>query len=213
MSWTRRVKHPSEVLKKGDDVEAIITSIDQENRRISLSIKEFQPNDWQTFREKHQPGRRRRGSRDPGRRLRRLRADRGPRRGPDARLRDARCRAARSPRSTSSEGDPVRARILRIEDADMKVGLSSVDVEGQPQPAPAPLPPSAESRARRGVRGEAVASPSLRRPEPPRRRPGPGRRTKKRRARRRTRGRAEEESTEAGGRVAFGRRFQARRLR
>ena len=56
MSWTRRVKHPSEVLKKGDDVEAIITSIDQENRRISLSIKEFQPNDWQTFKEKHQPG-------------------------------------------------------------------------------------------------------------------------------------------------------------
>ncbi len=56
MSWTKRVKHPSEVLKKGDDVEAIITSIDQENRRISLSIKEFQPNDWQTFRSKHQPG-------------------------------------------------------------------------------------------------------------------------------------------------------------
>ena len=56
MSWTRRIKHPSEVLKKGDDVEAIITSIDQENRRISLSIKEFQPNDWQTFKEKHQPG-------------------------------------------------------------------------------------------------------------------------------------------------------------
>jgi small subunit ribosomal protein S1 len=48
MSWTRRIKHPSEVLKKGDDVQAIITSIDQENRRISLSIKEFQPNDWQT---------------------------------------------------------------------------------------------------------------------------------------------------------------------
>ena len=56
MSWTKRIKHPSEVLKKGDDVEAIITSIDQENRRISLSIKEFQPNDWQTFKEKHQPG-------------------------------------------------------------------------------------------------------------------------------------------------------------
>ena len=56
MSWTRRIKHPSEVLKKGDDVQAIITSIDQENRRISLSIKEFQPNDWQTFKEKHQPG-------------------------------------------------------------------------------------------------------------------------------------------------------------
>ena len=56
MSWTKRIKHPSDVLKKGDDVEAVITSIDQENRRISLSIKEFQPNDWQTFKERHQPG-------------------------------------------------------------------------------------------------------------------------------------------------------------
>ncbi len=33
MSWTKRIKHPSEVLKKGDDVAAVITSIDQENRR------------------------------------------------------------------------------------------------------------------------------------------------------------------------------------
>src|SRR5512140_532024 len=56
MSWTKRIKHPSEVLKKGDDVQAIITSIDQENRRIALSIKEFQPNDWQTFKAKDQPG-------------------------------------------------------------------------------------------------------------------------------------------------------------
>src|SRR6266480_113546 len=56
MSWSKRIKHPSEVLKKGDEVEAIITSIDEENRRISLSIKEFQPNDFQTFRERHQPG-------------------------------------------------------------------------------------------------------------------------------------------------------------
>ncbi len=76
MSWTKRIKHPSEVLKKGDDVEAIITSIDQENRRISLSIKEFQPNEWQAFREKHQPGRHRRRGRDARRRLRRFRPDR-----------------------------------------------------------------------------------------------------------------------------------------
>ena len=101
MSWTRRIKHPSEVLKKGDDVEAMITSVDQENRRISLSIKEFQPNDWQTFKDKHQPGDVVEGDRHPRRGFRRLRPDRGARRGPHARLRDARSRAARSRRSTT----------------------------------------------------------------------------------------------------------------
>src|SRR5262249_49984138 len=55
-SRPKRIKHPSEVLKKGDDVQAVITSIDQDNRRISLSIKEFQPNDWQTFKDRHQVG-------------------------------------------------------------------------------------------------------------------------------------------------------------
>ena len=56
MSWGRRVKHPSEILKKGDEVQAVLTAIDVENRRISLSIKEFRPNEWEEFASKHQPG-------------------------------------------------------------------------------------------------------------------------------------------------------------
>jgi small subunit ribosomal protein S1 len=49
MSWTKRVKHPGDVLKKGDDVRARITNIDIENQRVSLSIKEFLPNEWDSF--------------------------------------------------------------------------------------------------------------------------------------------------------------------
>ncbi|MEM7354541.1 MAG: 30S ribosomal protein S1 [Acidobacteriota bacterium] len=49
MSWTKRVKHPSEVLKKGDVVRARITNIDVSNQRVSLSIKEFLPNEWDNF--------------------------------------------------------------------------------------------------------------------------------------------------------------------
>ena len=49
MSWTKRVKHPSEVLKKGDTVKARITNIDVGNQRVSLSIKEFLPNEWDNF--------------------------------------------------------------------------------------------------------------------------------------------------------------------
>ena len=56
MSWTKRVKHPSEVLKKGDTVKARITNIDVENQRVSLSIKEFMPNEWEDFAGGHNPG-------------------------------------------------------------------------------------------------------------------------------------------------------------
>jgi small subunit ribosomal protein S1 len=56
MSWTKRVKHPSEVLKKGDVVRARITNIDVENQRVSLSIKEFMPNEWEDFAAKHKVG-------------------------------------------------------------------------------------------------------------------------------------------------------------
>jgi small subunit ribosomal protein S1 len=49
MSWTKRVKHPSEVLQKGDSLQARITNIDVENQRVSLSIKEFLPNEWENF--------------------------------------------------------------------------------------------------------------------------------------------------------------------
>jgi small subunit ribosomal protein S1 len=135
MSWTKRIKHPSEVLKKGDDVEAVITSIDQENRRISLSIKEFQPNDWQEFQSKHHPG-------DVVEGVVTRVADFGvfvqigglveglmhvsetpiPR--------------GAKPHDHYEEGDRVRVRILRIEDAEMKVGLSGLNVEEAAAPAP-----------------------------------------------------------------------------
>ena len=56
MSWTKRVRHPSEVLEKGAAVKARITSIDVENQRVSLSIKEFLPNEWQEFIDEHLVG-------------------------------------------------------------------------------------------------------------------------------------------------------------
>jgi small subunit ribosomal protein S1 len=49
ISWTRRIKHPSEVLKKGQMVEAAILNIDPENRRLSLGIKQLQQNAWDSF--------------------------------------------------------------------------------------------------------------------------------------------------------------------
>ncbi len=56
ISWSRRVKHPGEVLKKGQQVDAVITTIDPDNRRMSLSIKELEPNAWNDFVAAHKPG-------------------------------------------------------------------------------------------------------------------------------------------------------------
>lgn len=56
MSWTKRVKHPGEVLNKGDKIKARITGIDVENQRVSLSIKEFMPNEWDDFASSHKVG-------------------------------------------------------------------------------------------------------------------------------------------------------------
>jgi small subunit ribosomal protein S1 len=56
MSWTKRVKHPSEVLKKGEKVRAVILAIEPEHRRLSLGVKQLQPDAWQSFFETHKVG-------------------------------------------------------------------------------------------------------------------------------------------------------------
>lgn len=56
ISWSRRIKHPGELLKKGQEIEAVVVSIDAENRRLSLSIKDLEPNAWERFVTEHKPG-------------------------------------------------------------------------------------------------------------------------------------------------------------
>lgn len=56
LSWTKRVKHPSEVVKKGQLVQAVILQIDAPNRRLSLGIKQLQPDAWESFFRAHQVG-------------------------------------------------------------------------------------------------------------------------------------------------------------
>jgi small subunit ribosomal protein S1 len=56
LSWTKRVKHPSEVLKKGEKVKAIVLGVEPENRRLSLGIKQLQPDVWETFFAEHRVG-------------------------------------------------------------------------------------------------------------------------------------------------------------
>jgi small subunit ribosomal protein S1 len=56
LSWTKRVKHPSEVLKKGDRVKAVVLAIEPDKRRLSLGVKQLQPDVWETFFATHHVG-------------------------------------------------------------------------------------------------------------------------------------------------------------
>jgi small subunit ribosomal protein S1 len=56
LSWTKRVKHPSEVLKKGDRVKAVVLAIEPDKRRLSLGVKQLQPDVWDSFFAQHRVG-------------------------------------------------------------------------------------------------------------------------------------------------------------
>ena len=56
VTWTKRIKHPSEALKEGQIVQAVILNIDAPNRRLSLGMKQLQPDAWETFFATHQVG-------------------------------------------------------------------------------------------------------------------------------------------------------------
>jgi len=56
MSWTRNVGHPSEVLKKGQELETQILNIDKDNKRISLGLKQIQPDPWTTVAQRYPMG-------------------------------------------------------------------------------------------------------------------------------------------------------------
>ena len=156
MSWTKRIKHPSEVLKKGDTVRARITHIDVENQRVSLSIKEFLPNEWQEFVENNRVGDvvtgRISNVTDFGLFIDIYDGLEGL-----AHISEIDFGGSKLSDSYTS-GEWVRARILRIEEDDRKVGLTlrgvtqpsadeiaELEAAAQKEAAPAVVEPEAES--------------------------------------------------------------------
>ena len=128
MSWNRRLKHPNEVLKKGDAVQARVINVDGENQRLSLSIKEFLPNEWDNFAKSHNVGDELIGTiakiTDFGLFIRVADGVEGL-----AHISEI----SRDPKAkldkTFHVGEAVRARIIKIDWTDKKIGLSTRDVE------------------------------------------------------------------------------------
>jgi small subunit ribosomal protein S1 len=128
LGWNRRIKHPNEVLKKGDTVQARVINVDAENQRLSLSIREFLPNEFDNFARNHTVGDEVIGIvskiTDFGLFVRVAE-------GVEALAhiselsRDGKMKLERS----YQPGDPMRARILKMDPADRKIGLTTRDVE------------------------------------------------------------------------------------
>ncbi|HYS53662.1 MAG TPA: 30S ribosomal protein S1 [Thermoanaerobaculia bacterium] len=138
MSWNRRLKHPSEVLKKGDTVQARVINVDPEGQRLSLSIKEFLPNEWDNFAKAHNVGEEIVGTiskiTDFGLFIRLTEGVEGL-----AHVSEIH----RDPKSkldkTFKVGDPIRTRIIKIDPVERKIGLSTRDVEPLPEGEHAPV--------------------------------------------------------------------------
>jgi small subunit ribosomal protein S1 len=150
MSWNRRLKHPSEVLKKGDTVTAKIVSIDAENQRLSLSIKDFVPNEWDTFAKNHQVGDEVVGIvgkiTDFGMFVRIGDGVEGL-----AHVSEIGREGKVKLDKIYSVDDPVRARIIKIDWTDKKIGLSLRDVAPLSEEEIAQITASAHGEAERAA--------------------------------------------------------------
>src|SRR5438270_1592080 len=128
MSWNRRLKHPNEVLKKGDTVQARVINVDAENQRLSLSIKEFLPNEWDNFAKAHNVGDELTGAvskiTDFGLFIRLADGVEGLAHVSEVQ-RDQKLKLDKA----FHVGEPIRVRIIKIDLTERKIGLSTRDVQ------------------------------------------------------------------------------------
>jgi small subunit ribosomal protein S1 len=150
MSWTRSVGHPSEALKKGQEVETQILNIDRDNKRISLGLKQIQPDPWTTVAQRYPMG-----SRVTGKvvRLTDFGAFIELEPGVDGLLHIS--QMANRPISTPSEmvsvGDELTLLVIRVDPHERRIGLSLKELAH----VIAPLPESEDrGQGRRGKKGK-----------------------------------------------------------
>jgi small subunit ribosomal protein S1 len=150
ISWTQRIKHPGEIYKKGDEVEAVVLNIDVENERFSLGIKQLSPDPWETLSERTPVGTRVKGKVtkvtdfgafveiEPG--IEGL-----------VHVSELKEERVENPRDVVNEGQEVEIKIIDINTQDRKVALSMKALIGEGEDYREYLRRQAEgSRARLG---------------------------------------------------------------
>ncbi|HXG58359.1 MAG TPA: 30S ribosomal protein S1 [Thermoanaerobaculia bacterium] len=164
LSWNRRIKHPTEVLKKGEIVQARVLNVDAENQRLSLSVREFLPNEWDGFVKSHNLGDEVTGT-----------VSKITDFGLFVKLADgveALAHVSEIPRDSRVKlekmfhtGEAIRARIIKIDPAERKIGLTLRDVA--PLAKEEAVPQSTLSPATPQPPGPEDSSPEAKEPAEP----------------------------------------------
>ena len=138
MSWTRSVGHPSEVLKKGQELETLILNLDRENKRISLGLKQIQPDPWATVAQRFPMG-----SRVTGKvvRLTDFGAFVELEPGVDGLLHVSQMsnRPIGRPDEIVSVGDELTLLVIRVDPNERRIGLSLKELAHAVEPPPVDL--------------------------------------------------------------------------
>src|ERR1700704_1935269 len=147
MSWTKRVQHPSEVVKKGDEVDVLILNVDAENKRISLGLKQEQEDPWLRIGETYPVGTELRG------RVMRL-MDKGVvvDLGSDIEgfvpMSQLGIPDIQQPGDAVKEGQAVELKVLEVDPIHHRIVLAATGFPKDdiiPMPAPAPAPAAEET--------------------------------------------------------------------
>jgi small subunit ribosomal protein S1 len=123
MSWTKRIKHPSKMVNLNDAVEAIVLDVDEGNRKISLGMKQIEPNPWSLIEEKYPVGTRVRG---PVRNITNFGLFVGLEEGIDGLVHVSDIswtEQIKHPKEKYNEGDEVEAIVLKIDRENEKFSL------------------------------------------------------------------------------------------
>jgi len=153
MSWTKKISHPSEMVKKGDDVEAIVLAVDQEKKRVSLGLKQLKEDPWQD----EIPGHYRVGDEYEGKVTKITNFGVFVEIGNEleglmhiSELSDTK---VENPEDVVSVGDKIRVRIIKVNAEDRKIGLSLMEVIEK-----APEPPAGSKKQKKKSAEEAPST-------------------------------------------------------
>ncbi|MEZ6194895.1 MAG: 30S ribosomal protein S1 [Planctomycetota bacterium] len=145
MSWTKKISHPSESVKKGDEVEAIVLSVDQEKKRVALGLKQLSEDPWET----DIPSRFRVGEELEGVVTKITNFGVFVEIGDDleglmhiSELSDAK---VDDPEDIVNVGDKVSVRIIKVNTDERKIGLSLMEVIEKAAPGTVPAPAAVEA--------------------------------------------------------------------
>ncbi|MBI3628538.1 MAG: 30S ribosomal protein S1 [Candidatus Rokubacteria bacterium] len=152
MSWTRNIGHPSEILKKGQDIETQILNVDRENKRISLGLKQIQPDPWDTVSARYPMG-----SRVTGKvvRLTDFGAFVELEPGVDGLLHISQMsnRPIASPGEIVNVGDELTLMVIRVDSQERRIGLSLKELAHAIEPSRGEVVDQSRGRGqRRGKR-------------------------------------------------------------